>query len=198
MTTCALPGANAPTGPTATPTQTIIYENSLTRTDYHWPVNTICSFASDGYHIKLGYICYAPVDALADADMSVAVNQIRGMTTLAHGIVFRRESEGNYYEFAINSKSEWVFTRCALGDCIEIGDVTVNAAIQDGLNTKNTLEVRAIGSYFDFFVNGTQVGQANDARLGAGTIGMTGSDFVEVVYNNITVIKPSAQPYSTV
>jgi hypothetical protein len=46
-----------------------------------------------------------------------------------------------------------------------------------------------VGSHFDFFVNGTKVGQADDYNYGSisGQIALDGSDTIEVVFNNLKI-----------
>jgi hypothetical protein len=67
---------------------------------------------------------------------------------------------------------------------------TANKAIKRGLNATNTLEVKAQGSLFTFFVNGTQVGHATDATIAtAGKCGLAGNDGIEVVFTNFSLTR---------
>lgn len=86
-----------------------------------------------------------------------------------------------------------MFFKCASEDstCTRVVDYTPNAAIHGGYNVENTLEVQAIGSHFEFFVNGTQVGQADDTWFQVGEVGLTGDQDIEVVFTNITILLPS-------
>src|SRR5579859_2825966 len=65
LTACSiLPSASTgPTvtpGPSPTPTQTVLYRNALTSAADGWSNDSNCTFASDGYHIKGGFLCIAP------------------------------------------------------------------------------------------------------------------------------------------
>ena len=52
----------------------------------------------------------------------------------------------------------------------------------------NTLEVHAVQSHFDFFVNGTKVGQADDSSPDiGGPAALTGSAGIEVVFSDLKI-----------
>jgi hypothetical protein len=200
---CALGTPSLSTTPTATPgpsltsTPGIVYQNSLTTAAAGWKNSGACTFGPAGYDVSAA-VCYAPVGNLADLDVSV---QVTGATNASYGIVFRRASAENLYSFTIDSISKWAFSKCTSDThtCYKLIDYATNAAIQGGRNAKNTLEVLAIGSHFDFFVNGTKVGQEDDSAFAYGEVGLASSDGV-AFFTNITVIRPSpsAQPSPTV
>jgi hypothetical protein len=52
--------------------------------------------------------------------------------------------------------------------------------------------VRSLGSHFDFFVNGTQVGQIDDASYPTGEVGLEGSQNCEVVFTNLAITRTTA------
>jgi hypothetical protein len=168
----------------------VIYSNALTSASSDWSTGGQCNFASDGYHIKNGYICYAPAGDLGDATDSVDVKQLSGSTTAADfGITLRRTSQGNYYQFGIDGNSEWDFGKVVGGTFKSLVDPTSNAAIKGGLNTANTLQVVAKGSHFDFFVNGTKVGQAEDTTFASGKSGLFVGEQAEAVFTNFKVTR---------
>lgn len=184
-------GQSQNTGPTATTGPTVLYQNALTSAADNWTNDQNCFFGAGGYHINGGFLCVAPAGTLTDVDVSVQVKQISGETTIPYGIGFRRPSTGNRYEFDIDSNSKWVFFKCAASNCTTVIDYTADAAIQGGLNTVNTLEVRAVGSQFEFLVNGTKVGQTTDTTYPSGEVGLAGDDGIEVVFSNLKIIKPA-------
>lgn len=194
---CSLSNTNAVTGPTATvgpsptPTPTILYQSTLATDTGDWTVDQNCFYGAGGYHIKGGFVCYAPSGILVNVDVSVQVKQVAGPTTYPYGIVFRRASKGNYYDFKVDSNSKWILLKCVDDTCTRLVDFTANAAIPGGLNTPKTIEVVAIDSHFDFFVNGTKVGQVNDFTFDTGMVGLSGADGIEVVFSNITIIQPT-------
>ncbi|HZC79636.1 MAG TPA: family 16 glycoside hydrolase, partial [Ktedonobacterales bacterium] len=168
----------------------VIYSNALTSAASDWSTGGQCNFASDGYHIKNGFICYAPAGDLGDATATVDVKQLSGSTTAAdYGIALRRTSQGNYYQFGIDGNSEWDFGKVVGGTFKSLVDPTSNAAIHGGLNTANTLQVVAKGSHFDFFVNGTKVGQADDTTFASGKSGLFVSEQAEAVFTNLKITK---------
>jgi hypothetical protein len=168
----------------------VIYSNALTSASDDWSTGGQCNFASDGYHIKNGYICYAPAGDLGDATDSVDVKLVSGSTTAADfGITLRRTSQGNYYQFGIDGNSEWEFDKTVGGTFTSLVKPTSNAAIKGGLNTANTLRVVTKGSHFDFFVNGTKVGQADDTTFASGKSGLFVSEQAESVFTNLKITK---------
>lgn len=185
-------------GPTATPAPTatpnlIIYQDALNgSTKSDWTNDSHCFFGSDGYHIKGSFICYAPSDKAGDAVVTVSVKQISGAVTNAFGLVIRRPSAGNYYEFLIDANGKWIFNKVVNGTSSTIVDFTANPAITAGLNQVNTISVQAQGSHFVFKVNGAQVGTADDTTFTTGDTGLSGNDNTEIVYTNLSISKISA------
>jgi hypothetical protein len=140
----------------------------LTSNANGWPNDIHCYFAQDGYHDGGGYICYAPIDGQVDGTETVTVSQVAGPDTSAYGLIFRMEGDNNYYEFAIDSNSRWIFFKVVNGKTTRLHDYTTNVAINGGLNTKNTLSVTMSGSKFELRVNSQKVGVVNDASLPEG------------------------------
>jgi hypothetical protein len=176
---------------TTTPGPTVLYQNTLTSATDGWPNNQNCFFRSDGYHIKGNYYCVAPIGNQANVDIKVQVIQLSGPTVNPYGLVFRGIENQSHYDFDIDSNGKWAFYSCddIKKQCTAVVDVTANAAIQGGLNTSNTLEVQAKGSHFTFFVNGVQVGTADDTSYATGEIALAGTGS-EVVFRDLTIIRP--------
>ncbi|HKT38597.1 MAG TPA: hypothetical protein VJR48_09510 [Ktedonobacterales bacterium] len=193
---CSL-GSGTSTG-TSTPAATatpnlVIYKDALdgsTKSD--WADDSNCFFGAGGYHIKASFICYAPSDKVGDGVITVSVTQLSGPVTHAYGLVFRRPSQGNYYEFLVDSNGKWIFDKVVSGTTTHLVDFTANAAIVSGLNKVNTLSVQAQGSHFVFSVNGTQVGTADDTTFTTGDTGLSGNDGIEVVFTNLLISKLSS------
>ncbi len=170
----------------------VIYSNSLTTAnrDWNWSTSGPCNFASDGYHITDGWMCFTPKLTLSDATYTVNVKMLAGSTTAANfGIVVRRVGEGNAYLFGINGNGAWSFSKSTLDQFIFIVKPTPNTAIKRGLNTTNTLQVVAKGSYFTLFVNGTKVGQAHDSTYAIGNCGLYAGSKTEAVFTDFKVTK---------
>ena len=177
---------------TATP-NLVIYQDALDgSTQANWTSDSNCFFGSGGYHIKGSFICYAPSDQVGDGVVTVSVKQLSGAVTDGFGLVFRRPSAGNYYEFLIDANGKWFFSKVVGGTSTTIVDFTPNSAVTKGLNQVNTISVQSQGSHFVFSVNGTQVGTSDDTTFTTGDTGLSGNDNIEVVYTNLTISKLSA------
>jgi len=167
---------------------TLIYQDALDgSTKSQWTDDSNCFFGSGGYHINAGFICYAPSDKVGDAVTTVSMKQVSGPITYFYGLVVRRVSKGNYYEFQVDANGKWRFGKVVNGTSTDIVGQTANTAIKTGLNQVNTLSVQAQGSHFVFSVNGTQVGSADDSTFTSGDIGLIGNDGIEVVFSNLSI-----------
>lgn len=190
-------GPNSPTaaGPTATASYNVIFQDPLTSNVNGWANDSHCFFGNDGYHVKDGYICYAPMEAVADADVSVQVRQVAGEADWFYGLQLRRQStnQHDYYAFVITSNGDWKFDKWVNGVRDDIVPYVPTSALHRGLDQINTLRVRMVGSHFVFFINGTQVGEKTDASYSSGGLGIEGNTQggVEVVYTNFAVAEPS-------
>jgi hypothetical protein len=168
---------------------TDLYSSSLTGNVSDWPSGNGCSPEADGYHITASIACYPDAADADDAKLSVTVKQLSGDQQSFYGIVFRRTSTGNNYLFGIDGSGHWSFDKFASSNPTPIVDATPNSAIKPGIGLTNKLEVDAKGTHFDFFVNGTKVGQSDDATYSSGRFGLLGDDNVEVVYTDFKATK---------
>jgi hypothetical protein len=187
--TSGTPTSTATSGPTATATPRIAFQDPLTSNSNGWANDSHCFFGSGGYHVKDGYACYAPAGQYADADVSVQVSQISGPLDWYYGIPFRIESSGNSYGFGITSDGAWKVWKHINGKSTDLATDTPSTAIHMGLNAQNVLRVRAVGTHFDFFVNGVHVGSLDDTTVtAAGFWGVGGGGGgIEVVFTNFTL-----------
>ena len=175
-----------------TPQPSYIFQDSLKSNANNWNTDSNCFFQGNSYHIKGAVLCFAPTNDVADAVGAVTVKQISGDITLGYGIVFRHPSTGNYYQFLIDSNGKWAFFKAVSGqNDTALVDFEANSAIHTGLNTSNTMQVKALGQNYTFFVNGTQVGQfADTTYTAAGSWGLRGEDGIDVAYTNFSLAKP--------
>lgn len=180
------------TSATATPNETAIYGESFASNADGWAQDPgSCFLDKDGYHIKDGYICYAPIGDQSDVSISVTVQQVKGPTTWPYGIVFRDTADHADYQFMIDSNSKWVFFKCSSDNCANTIDYTGNSSIHGGLHTTNTLKVTAVGSHFEFFVNDTRVGTFDDSAYTSGGVGIGVGNNVEAVFTDFIVSRPN-------
>lgn len=177
-----------------TPGQTILFQDPLTSNTNGWANDPLhCFFRDNGYHIQNGYICYAPAGITDDVNISVDVAQINGSTSSAYGIILRTASQGNYYQFEINSNSEWDFGKVANDKTFTaLIHAKTSSALKGGLNTTNHLMVSAKGTHFVLYINGTNVGEADDSTYTSGKSGLFCDKNSEAVFTNFQMTKPTA------
>jgi hypothetical protein len=186
-----IPGTVTPASTiTASPVGTAVYQSSLEGTAGGWVNDSHCSSQADGYHISGNYLCYAPVTQQGDVDVSVTVTQVSGPYSLLYGIVFRSSGKGNYYLFGVDGNGKWTFAKLTNNTSTYLIRPTANTAIKTKLNEPNTLEVKAIGLQFTFYVNGIEVGHSANTAYSTGLVGLTSERGVEVVYANIRIARP--------
>ncbi|HEY7350541.1 MAG TPA: hypothetical protein VH599_19690 [Ktedonobacterales bacterium] len=167
---------------------TILFQDALTSNINSWPEESHCSFHDNAYHIKNNFACFAPAGNFGDENITVQAKQVAGSLRYAYGIVFRRTNKSNWYEFDIDGNSEWVFIKVVNEKVSMLVHFTLNAAIKGGLNTTNTLRVQAKGAHFEFYINGTKVGKADDTTFSSGKSGLVANgDGTEVAYNNFQI-----------
>jgi hypothetical protein len=190
-------GANSSTPPTTATTangEHIVYQNSLTTISAGWATNSQCGFESDGYHV-IGTICWSPADPVGDATITVTVKQSSPQPLGAVGIFFRATLEsqsGEGYSFAVDGQGDCGFYKFSNGNGTMILNCTQqNSAYRPGPNSITTLQVRASGANFEFFVNGTQVGSATDTSFSSGIVGLESTPALDAVFTDLTITQPS-------
>ncbi|HEX6818174.1 MAG TPA: hypothetical protein VF120_07355 [Ktedonobacterales bacterium] len=199
---CVLPGAilirNGIIFPIGTPTPSgppavgqLVYQTTFQPPDTRWPNSNGCAFAGGGYQITNNSTCIATYSNVPnDLSIDATVVQATGPTTVPHGIALRRIDPDDYYVFGITSAGSWIFVKYAANKAPQaIKGYQTNSAIKTGLGATNTLEVRAQGGNFYFFVNGTSVGQASDNSYASGLPGLTGNSGSTIEYANFKLSK---------
>jgi hypothetical protein len=171
------------------PGTNVLFSDPLTSNTNGWSDNTShCFFQDNAYHIKSSFYCLAPAGNIGDAIITVKAEQVAGSLLYLYGIVFRRVSTGNWYEFDIDSNGKWAFFKIVNDTAYRLVDYTPNAAIKGGLNTINTLLVQAKGAHFVFSVNGTQVGKTDDSTFASGRAGLSaGGADTEAAYTDFEI-----------
>jgi hypothetical protein len=186
----ATPAASPTSFPTPTSNETIILQDPLTSNTNGWANDadkSHCFFQDNSYYVRDNYVCYTPTANIADEAISVQVKQVAGSALYPYGIVFRREGPVTWYEFDIDSNGKWAIFKAANGAVTPLVNFTANAAIKRGLNMTNTLMVQFKGARFTFFINGTQVGTAQDATFSYGGSGLSAGADVEAAFNNLLI-----------
>lgn len=170
----------------------VFFQDPLTSNTNDWPVDSYCFFQNSAYHIRDGYLCYAPIGSLTDQSVSVDVQQVSGPNGWFYGLALRRTSKGNSYVFDIDSNGDWLFGKDVNGTYSNILRPRPNPAIKTGLNAINTLLVRAKGPHFDFSINGTNVGEEDDSTFATGICGVHGDPHLEAAFSNFVVSIPQS------
>ncbi|MGH2494089.1 MAG: hypothetical protein ACRDIV_05235 [Ktedonobacteraceae bacterium] len=170
-----------------------LYSNALTAPAAGWASGPECSFTGNGLVVRpnggQAYICLAPTAALADASVTVTVQQVSGPPTHAFGIALRHAAPKNYYFFGIDGKGRFTFTTVVDDVSHTVIPFTPNAAIHSGANAINRLQVIARGKVITFLVNGAPVGQATLSTYASGTIGLRGINDGAVIFQQLSIAK---------
>jgi hypothetical protein len=176
---------------TATPAQKVTLQDPLTKRSTRWTGQQNCSIREDGYHITDNNICYLAGAPIRDSYITVTVVQTVGVDDLSYGITLRRADKGSYYSFEIDGSGNWYFYKAADSVLTLLASHAANPSINKGLHVANTLQVRATGRHFEFFVNDVKVGQVDDSSYAEGVIGLGSNDQLEVVYTNFILSQPA-------
>ncbi|HEX8981348.1 MAG TPA: hypothetical protein VF792_01140 [Ktedonobacterales bacterium] len=162
-----------------------LLSDSLMSNTHGWSTDIAhCYFDQDGYHVRNGYMCFAPIGVQDDYTQTVTAKQVSGSPTQAYGLVLRRASQGNYYFFGIDANSGWIFELVVNDKVTRLQNFTRSYLIQGGLDTENTLSVTATGSTFDCYVNGQKLGTIHDSTFGAGKSALVAPGQINVAFTN--------------
>ena len=133
---------------------------------------------------------YPDIPSVSDLDAAIDVQRMEGSGTGDYGLILRSNGDANsFYYLAINDSGQtYAFFRYQNDNWTTIQDWTVNQAI--GVGLVNHIEVRAKGTHFIFVVNGIVVGQADDAGLSSGKVGVfvqlhDAKDKITIEYDNL-------------
>lgn len=185
--------AGVATTPTVTPAVNVLFQDNFTSNTSGWSNDSHCFYASDGYHVRDGYICYAPAGEMSDIVVSANIKQVAGETNWFYGVVVRRASKGNFYALYIDSNGEWKFSKDVNDQRTDLIPYVHTSAVNTGLNASNNLSIRAQGSHFVFLINGAQVGHFDDSTFDRGWSGVEGNSEgqVEIVVTQFTLALPN-------
>ena len=171
-----------------------IYSSSLTGNVSDWPTGNGCTPKADGYHVTADISCIAPTDTLGDFKMVVTAKPLTSGDDLIYGVTFRSNTQGDTkqiqstYGLLLDKQGDWLVLLLNGSDKKSVAQGQANPAIHtDG--SANTIEVDAKGSHFTFLVNGTKLGEANDAAIASGYVGLQGSDNNQVVFTDLKITK---------
>jgi hypothetical protein len=109
------------------------------------------------------------IAGVSDFSVSIDARQVSGPSGAVYGLMFRRDTDGNFYEFEIRDDKQfsvWEFN----GQWTDLIALTESDAIQPG--QLNRLNVTGIGSHFTFTINNQQVGTLDNSQISSGLVGV--------------------------
>jgi hypothetical protein len=176
----------------ATPTKSKPYEfhDTLKRGNlWGWPESTgHCFFAEDGYHVKDGVICQAPIRAVANGELAVTMRILAGLPEQGLGIFFRMTDQDNTYVVALAHSGGWSMGKKVDGEPEIFKVVEHEGAIHAGLNVANTVKIAMRGDDLTIYVNTIQMGSVADASFSGGLIGLIATPGAEAVFSDVSAI----------
>lgn len=150
----------------------ILTDNLVGNTAGRWPENANCQFLGGSYQVSIqqaGFLqsCISPSVTVTNAVIQTDVTLISGNDA---GLIVRANGQ-QFYDFEITNQGEFFFRRhdgASVGYTYLIND-TKSAAIAP--NNANTLTIIANGHDFKLYINGTFVGEVQDANYSSGQVG---------------------------
>lgn len=135
---------------------------------------------------------YPDLPSVSDFDTSVDVQRVEGSVTGDYGMVLRANGDDNsFYYFGINDNNQqFAFFLIQNGNWTRLNDWTFNTNIRVG--DINHLRVVSKGSLFVLYINGNNVGQADDTSLSSGKVGIfaelyDSGDRINIDYDNLVL-----------
>lgn len=174
--------------PSPTPADKVVFQDSMSKPSSQWGQSGRSYFSNGGFEINGAWLVFSPANALSNGTVSVRLRQIGGVSDQFYGLVIRAQNNESYYVFGLSESQQWSFQRVAHGGHTMIVAPTTDAHIKRGPNASNTITVVMRGSHFTFYVNGVQIGQADDSAYASGTTGIVNIvSRLQVVYNDFSV-----------
>lgn len=177
--------------PSATAT---VYQASLLGSTPQWSTQPTCTFTPSGLEVKpsagQAYICLAPPAAMKNVIASVDVQQVSGSPDHAYGLAFRHNQPKSYYFFGIDGHGRFTLAVVRNDVSTTVIPFMVSAAIHQGIQATNRLEVVAQGEQITLLVNGTVVAQATLSTYSSGTVGLRGVNDGTVRFTHLLLAHP--------
>lgn len=186
--------APRPATPTTTPKLYEFHDTLRQGNVRGWPVvQGRCFFAKDGYHVKDGSVCDAPVLAIENGEIDVTVKILADPCASTEedacvGVWFRAQGPNNTYAMTLGQDGTWWMGKTIDGQTETMFSQQQHAAIHPGLNILNTVEILMRGDYFTVYVNKIQVGGAVDATFTDGNTAFVAVPGAEAVFSDLSVI----------
>jgi hypothetical protein len=179
-----LPAAGSRVTPEPTKGDTLTVETS------HWTVELpYCQFVEGGYQVTASACisAYSGDEGRVQVDVRVAQAEQDALV----GLVLRNGRGDNYYVFGLTLDGDtfdgdWEFAKVVNGEGAVIATGS-DPAIQRASGRVNTLRAEFAGKRFTFWVNGAQIGKAEEATFsGLGELGLNAGGNSSAVFTNLT------------
>lgn len=145
-----------------------------------------CFFAADGYHVKDGMICLAPIRAIANGSLVITMRILVGQPE--QGIFFRMTDQDNTYGVALAQSGGWSMGKVVDGETEIFNRVEHADSIHMGLDVANTVEIIMRGDVLTISMNTVQVESVADTSFSSGVIGLYATPGTEAVFSDVSAI----------
>lgn len=141
-------------------------------------------------------------ETFGNATYELEATALEGTLNNGFGMMFRIDNETDSFYLLEVSSDGYIWVGYCGDGCAEstllVGEGWVeSAAVKQGLGETNALKVEANGAELIFYVNGQEVGRANDTSLVTGDIGILVETFdeggVKVAFDNFKVTLPGEE-----
>lgn len=111
-----------------------------------------------------------PTARVQDFEFSVEVRQVRGAARTDYGLIFRKDTRGNYYYFGVNDLRQYTFRRFYNNEWSELIGWTSSTALRSG--TLNRLTAIAEDNHLILLINDVFVASVDDEFIKEGTFAL--------------------------
>lgn len=199
---------SAGAGPAAPTTTKLPYTEDFSKPESGWetlkdadPV-AMMAYENGQFHIRVKQANVTQwslaKQQLKDAVIEVDANAIPdGPTDNGYGVIFRVKDRKNFYHFEVSSDGYWRAGIVKDDKWENWSDWQPHPAIKAGSEV-NRIKIEMIGDKFGFYVNGTKVGDKQDASFDIGDFGIFaqsqfGVPGVDILFDNVSVTEVKAQ-----
>lgn len=185
------------------PSSAVTYVDALHSNTNGWGTGSRVSFQDDGLHIhnlkspsnqKAQTWSAGPAldkfgGILSNMTLSVNVSLLQDNDYRGAFIYFRFQDGHFNYCFSLNSNGNWCFGKSqGPGNYVDTIPWAKHQCIRQGLSVTNTLDVRAVGAHFDFYINGVKVGEVDDSTYPSGRFRLGANFDSGAVFSGLVVI----------
>jgi len=192
------PGPSATPAASATPRSRILYAVDFDTVSPDWEESSdadVTRSYSDGeYHILVESqkltAWTTPGQSFKDFSLEVEATKVAGPDDNGFGVLLRYVDSQNFYYFEISSDGYWDFSKQENDVWTTLATWSASDAIKQGAAT-NVIKVVCDAGAFDFYVNGTRIGDYFDGTFTEGDIGLSASAYdvggIHIAFDNLEI-----------